>query len=424
MSSSIDFTDNGKVLGPADGIEAHPAYGWINASCSMVDELSIEQALSNLRQLYPALLTSCPQLRLQLVTHNNHLYWAFSKTEEIAFDDLIRTVDPPKEGSPKSFSLDKHPLWRVEIYSKNGKKWLRLYVSHGLTDGTGTFALLELFISIAEKKHIPQRFIDAGSCSIITSFRKNELFEKDIAENVKIPESWNHFIKMDLYPEVTLHSHAINTCWSAPLAPVDQFCKKHSVSVQALLMALHERTVRAYHQGRIDSVPLGIYIPVDTRHSPGALPQHRANLFYPSIGHIIPFVTKQNTLLEDILHCKTQLRASLKSTDPVYSYLFQASLLDPTTLEATLPEKFPHVYRCNLVFASNVGLVCEGRDVEFGLLSPVDENGYWPSLYSFTNGKTLTFMFVHPFNFDQKYLETLRDTFEELMAFINQDLQS
>ena len=104
-----------------------------------------------------------------------------------------------------------------------------------------------------------------------------------ISDRYMAPESWNHFIRTHLYPDVSLPSYVINSQWSMDYPPVSAFCKKYSVSLQAILTALFERAVRSYHKGAIDAMPLAAYVPVNTRRSPFALPSHKNSVFYPAI---------------------------------------------------------------------------------------------------------------------------------------------
>ena len=135
-----------------------------------------------------------------------------------------------------------------------------------------------------------------------------------ISDRYMAPESWNHFIRTHLYPDVSLPSYVINSQSSMDYPPVSAFCKKYSVSLQAILTALFERAVRSYHKGAIDAMPLAAYVPVNTRRSPFALPSHKNSVFYPAICVVMVTVTKQPSLLEDILHCKAQLTAALVTT--------------------------------------------------------------------------------------------------------------
>ena len=90
--------------------------------------------------------------------------------------------------------------------------------------------------------------------------------------------------------------------------------------------------------------------------------------------------------------------------------------------ELQFDENFPMLYNKNLIFSSNIGKVCDGReDVTFHPKSVVDENGYWTCLYSLNNGKTLSFILVHPYNVDKELVNVIRDTLNEVIEFIKND---
>ena len=429
MSVELHFPDSGKVIGPADGVEAFPASGWISAGCSIDEkDASFEVLLSNIKETYPRLLRECPQLRLKLCLIKNFLHWVLAEDSELSFDDMVRVVDPPTDSVPKKFSLNDHPIWRLEMFrTREGDKskcHLLFHVSHGLADGSSTFALLDLFASIATKKEIPQSFLDAGRGPLVTSFDKRSLFTVTLPESIPTPAVWKILQKCSLYPKVTLPSHVVNTQWSTDYAPISTFCSKHDVSVQAILMTMTARAIRNFHKGTIDDIPLVGFIPVNTRHSPSATPAHANSVFYPGAGIVYPSLLKQPTLLEEVIHCKEMLHSALASGQAVESYCFHAELPDKQTFAVKVPENFPNINIHNLIVPSNIGLVCSGRsDLVFRIYTSVGEYGYWPDIYSFHNGKTLYFMFVHPFNIGQEFLDAMRNSYHDILQFILKDIE-
>ena len=383
--------------------------------------------MTNLRAIFPSLLTTVPQLRLKLIDINGALHWALAQDNELLFDDLFYRVDPPGV-TPKTFPLDTHPIWRVEIWNtvddnNINKTHLHLFISHALADGTTAFTVFSLFSHIALGKGIPQKFIDAGKGPLLTSFQKPKFFPAGILTDRKVPASWTRLKEMRLYPDVTLPSHVVNTRWSTDYASVSAFCEKHKVTVQAIDMALMERAIRQYNKGKIaESEEIAVNVQVNTRRNPDAAEEHKKTIFYPGTAPVLPFVHAQGSLLRDILHCKEQLRNTLKSGESTASYIAQASFIDPSTLAAEFPAEWPSPIPHNLVFASNIGLVCEGcADLTFGAWSGVDEYGYWTNLYTYTNGETLYFTLVHPFNIPSDFVDTIRQSADEVIDLIHKD---
>ena len=429
MSNADDLTfpDAGKVICPGDGTEAFPAVGWITAGCSVPSkQISFDAILANLKEIYPRLLSVCPQLRMKMCMIHNHLHWVFADNKEICFSDMVRVVEPPKDTVPKTFPLDDHPVWRLELYKTGSgdelKTHILFYVSHALADGTSTFMLLDLFLHIAVDKVIPQKFIEAGRGPLTTSFKKRDLFTNKFPEKIPPPATWDNIVEFKLYPPVSLPSHVVNTQWSTDYSCFSAFCLKHKVSLQAILMAMISQAVRRFHKGAIDDLPLIAYIAVNTRRSPSAIPSHSSSAFYPGVGLVLPRIVKQPTLLEDIIHCKDMLHSVLKSDEAVSVYNLQAEIVNPVDFTFNFPANFPITYNFNLVAPSNLGLVCAGYDdVVFRSYSPVDSNGYWPNIYTFHNGKTLYFMFVHPYNIDKEFLTAVNQSYQDVLELVQKD---
>ena len=419
---------SGRLVGPADSSEVGPAREWINASCSIPE--TKDAALANLKEMFPSLLVACPQLKLKFVDIKGALHWWLCEDAEQMFDDLIYIADPPRDDSPpKTFPLDTFPIWRVEIWSlesETKKCHIHVYLSHAIADGASTFVILSLFTSVALNKVIPQKFIDAGKGPLITSFQKRRFFPAEYLRDRTLPKSWDNIIQIDLYPKVDLPSHVVLMRWSADLAPISAFCAKHKVSIQAIVMALSERAVREFNKGKIDpALPLAVNVPVNTRNNPDASPEFKNSVFFSGAGSVVPIILPQSSILEDILHCRDQFRKSLKSSESSESFIAQSEFLKKDTLELVFPPIWPSPMPHNVIFASNLGRVCEGfDDVQFGSHSNVDENGYWLNLYTYNNGKTIFFTLIHPYNITPRILQLFRQSSDEILAFIQKDISS
>jgi hypothetical protein len=415
----------GKIICLADGIEAGPSDEWISAGCSIKksENISYNDMISNLRSMFKELLTRFPQFRLKLPLINNLRYWVLLDLEDCNFGDLIKTVELPKEQIPESFPIDELPIWRLYITEvEDNKVRFRFSSSHSFVDGHSIFSFLDFFINLAENKKFSEDFLKAENLPLTNSFQKKELFTKEIYEDIKSPESWKKLQKCKLYPEVQLPSHCINVQWDFDYPPISKFNRKYNFTCQALLMAIIERALRKYHKGKIDDLTLGVYCPTDTRQSKYATEIHRKGKFFNAAGLQIIYINKQNSLMEDIKHCKEELKKVLNTTESCATFCYEEGFVDKEKKEMKFDENFPILCNYNLIFASNIGKVCVGReDVSFNPRSNVDEYGYWTCLYSLNNGKTLSVILVHPYNVEKEFINLIYDSLIEVINFIKDD---
>ena len=425
----MDNNCKGKIIGLADGIDAGPSDEWISAACSIKKEnnISYNEMINNLKSIYIELLTRFPQFRLKLPLINNLRYWVLLEIEDCPFENLIKTKEIPKDQLPESFPLDILPIWRLYITeAENNKIRFRFSSSHSFVDGRSIFSFLELFINLAENKKFTEDFLLAENLPLINSFHKKDLFTKEIENNITTPLSWEKLKKIKLYPEVNLPSHCINTQWDFEYSPISSFNRKHNFTCQALLMTIMERAIRKYNKGKIeeiDQLTLGVYCPTDTRQSNYAKEIHKKGKFFNAAGLGIIYINKQNSLLEDITHCKEELKKVLDSNETWMTYCYEESFVNKEKKELKFDDNFPILCNYNLIFASNIGKVCVGReDITFHPKSGVNEYGYWTCLYCLNNGKTLSVILVHPYNVDQKLIKIIYDSLIEVIDFIKNDI--
>ena len=187
-------------------------------------------------------------------------------------------------------------------------------------------------------------------------------------------------------------------------------------------MAIIERSIRKYNKGKIDDLTIGVYTPVDTRQTKYATDIHKKGKFFNSAGITIVYVNKQNSIMDDIIHCKNELKKSLETSESCASYCYMEGYVDKEKKEMKFDENFPILNNYNLVFASNIGKVCVGKeDISFHPKSNVNEYGYWTCLYCLNNGKTLSVILVHPYNVDKALIDTIYDCLIEVINLINND---
>ena len=188
-------------------------------------------------------------------------------------------------------------------------------------------------------------------------------------------------------------------------------------------MAIIERSIRKYNKGKIDDLTIGVYTPVDTRQTKYATDIHKKGKFFNSAGLTIVYINKQNSIMDDIIHCKNELKKNLETTESCASYCYMEGYVDKEKKEMKFDENFPILNNYNLVFASNIGKVCVGKeDVTFHPKSNVNEYGYWTCLYCLNNGKTLSVILVHPYNVDKALIDTIYDCLIEVINLIKNDI--
>ena len=421
----MDRYIKGKIINLADGIEAGPSDEWISAACSIRKEnnISYNDMINNLKIMYEELLTRFPHFRLCLPLINNLRYWVLLDIKDCPFESIVKTTDIPNDQIPDSFPLNELPIWRLYITeTKENKIRFRFSSSHSFVDGRSIFSFLDLFINLAQNKKFTDDFIQAENLPLTNSFQKESLFTEKINEKLTTPDSWKKLKKCELYPTVPLPSHCVNKQWDFEYPPISKFNRKYNVTCQALLMTIMERAIRKYNKGKIDDLTLGVFCPTDTRQSKYATEIHKKGKFFNSAGLVLIYINQQKSIMEDIKHCKKELQKVLETDESWKTFCYEQNFVDKEKKELKFDENFPILFNNNLIFASNIGKVCVGKeDITFHPKSNVDENGYWTCLYSLNNGKTLSVILVHPYNVDELLVKIIKDTLNEIINFIKND---
>ena len=167
---------------------------------------------------------------------------------------------------------------------------------------------------------------------------------------------------------------------------------------------------------------LGIYTPIDIRRLKYTKEKIKKGFFQYNISCVIPYVKKQNSILEQINHCQEQFKKSYDSYEGYNAYISLNNLMDLKTQNINYIKEFPDNSSKNIIFASHIGRVPERNNVRFGLFMPVLDWGYWPDLYAYHNSKMICFTFERPFNVDQKYVDAVHDSIMEIYDFIKKNI--
>ena len=426
MSNNLTFEDSGKILGPTDGMEGFPCEEWLNVSCLIpYSAVSFSQINENLQKIYPQLLKDFPQFRLKIVKIKDYPHWQYAENSEIKYEEMFSIQDNDDDTIPKSFPLNTNPVWRlhlINIENKNSTK-IKFFASHAIADGRSVFLFLDLFMNIAINQKISDFFENSKNLPVLTAFKKKEYFTEEIQNNIKMPESWNKLIEINLYPKVALPSYIITTQWDFDYPPISKYLRKIGVTPQALLMVIYHKALRKYHKGKIDNINIGFHTHINCQRTKYCKDIFKKFAFFQTAGVSLIFIDKYHeSILDNLNYCKNKLNEALNSPEACICYCYESYLVNEKSLEITLPEKMPNVYKHNLIFVSNLGKVCVGKkEVKFGLKFDVTEDGYWPNLYCFNNNETFSLVLLHPYNIDKNFVETIRDTAKEILDFIYQN---
>lgn len=431
----------------------------IAAGCT-VEGLAVEKALENLDRAFPTILREFPALRLRFETvDGGEKYWAFCHPSELSFADLVSQVDAPDITPPTALPLEEErPLWRVRVSSSSSSSLsassppsahIRLFVSHSFCDGRTAFDLLCLFVHFATYTDVsaalpsvPEPFrsewerrtqLGTLESAVLegTPYGKREWFTPETTTNMRgTPASWGRTVPYRLTPTVPVPSYSVATQWDFPYEPVAAFCRKHDVTVQGIVGAVHAHAMRIFNNAELKEIC--VCTPTDTRRYPFTTEEHRKSAFFGHNGFVLVFVPQQKTLFEEIVASTKELHKVLKTTEAAHTVMFQAGYCTPPAPPAAAEEKveeeerdavvaapFPDCATRNVVCASHVGRVCSGLKVcelSFMMNNPVAaEGGYWPSLYAFHTDNVLSFSLLHPYNAPSAFVEAVHSTIKEAM---------
>ena len=422
----ITFEDSGKLLRLADSLETNAIMGWLSASGTVPkNKISFDECINNIKKNYKSILTEYPTFRIKIQEIDNLQYWCYAKNEEIQFDNLIKINKDNKieDEVPPIFDPTIAPLWRLYLSEINEVIKIKIIASHGIIDGRTLFDLFDLFTSYALNKELNEKLKNAKNQPVLYEYGKKDWFTKEITDK----KLGNPFINIniknnEINPHVPLPSYVINPQWDVDYLPISKFCRKYNITPQSILMAIQNEAIRIYNEGKIDDIPISIYIPIDNRNSKFASELFKKSLFFSHVGFIMPFLNNEKNILENMKNCYNILEENLftsKSCDIAY---FSANMRNYETKELSYPKNFPEPSK--YIFASHLGLVGVGfNNVQFRSYSPVYENMYWPNLYGFHNKNIFSFMFNCPYNCPKKFIDSVKDTSLKYYNFIINEIK-
>ena len=339
-------------------------------------------------------------------------------------DRLIRIVEgitPLQDDLSEWFEIDKGPLWHVELSeTENDKTKIRLKICHGIIDGRCAFDVLDIFYHLSLNKPFTERLNSYRNQPAIYEFGKacwytEEIIKKGFVE----PEINFKAIHAELNPPITRPSHVIHPQWEVAYAPISDFCRKYNVTAQAIVMAIQNEALRAYHKGKYDDIPLILFCPVDNRKYPYATELFKKALFYYHIGNIYPMVDKKEDILENILHCAQKFKESYNSMEACISGYSSSIMTDEKGQTVHSFTKPLDPCKNNYTFASHLGLVGEGMDnLNFSNQIAVYDDFYFMNFYGYHNKITFYFSMNAPYNCPKEFFQIYKDTSMKYYNFI------
>lgn len=285
---------------------------------------------------------------------------------------------------------------------------------------------MDLFYCFALNKPLTERLNSSRNQPAIYDFGKACWYNEEIISKGFVePEVNFKSLSVELNPPITRPSHVIQPQWEVPYGPISTFCRKHGVSPQAIVMAVQNDALRAYHKGKYDDIPLIVLCPVDNRRYPYATELFKKALFYSHVGCVYPMVNKKDDILENILHCSEKFKESYNTMDGCISGYTGSIMTDETGKIIHQFSKPLDPCKSNYVFASHLGLVSEEMDnLNFSNQIAVYETFYFFNFYGFHNKKTFYFSMNAPYNCPEEFFKIFKDTSMKIYDFIVKDVDN
>ena len=418
-----------EIIRIADSYEIGPSFLTISVSCSFPNTiLTTETAYNNLKNKFDTILSTFPQFRLNFKKIDNFNYWHFADEKDITFEKLIFLVQEPDNLPPKNFDMYEK-LWKLNICKlSNNRTKLRLFCNHSFCDGRNIFEIFEILITYALDKKLPDKYLNiiknkkfTKDNILCSSFGKKSWFNQEIPN--EMPKSWKLLKNIKIFPKVDLPSYQLNKQWNFDYEPIKKFLIKNNVSIQGIISTIGIRSLFEYNKENKLLDEMCVCVPNDTRYLKNyTSDEHKNNIFLCHNNYVLNFFKKIDdiNILDDIIRCTKEVRKIINTIESVQELIYSANFFDEEKKTLNNCNFFPDCSKHNMICASNIGKVLEDYDdLEFGLNNPVDENGYWSSLYAFHNNKKMSIMWLYPFNIDQKFFETMEKTINDVINFIN-----
>ncbi|OUM70282.1 hypothetical protein PIROE2DRAFT_1706 [Piromyces sp. E2] len=290
---------------------------------------------------------------------------------------------------------------------KNDKTKLTFSVLHALCDGRTIFDLLDLVRKVINGEKLEK--MDTPVCPF---GHKDNFRDVDKFFTNGIPQLYKDIQEANLLPYLPEPFENVNVFRIYDYHPIKEFCTENKVGVQSLLMAAFSRATRKFNNLPKET-PLWCHVPSDTRSSPLATEEHKNRKFYSNVGVFYVKIIGQNTLMEDIQHCMSQLREYQKRNEDVIQVVSTGQTLDKETLQYKPLVTFPGFQTHAVIATSHIGKV-NGNN-PFFYVNTVPFFGQYDFLnYAYHTDDKLYVSSYRPINFDKTFIKYINEELDNV----------
>ena len=113
-------------------------------------------------------------------------------------------------------------------------------------------------------------------------------------------------------------------------------------------MVIYHKALRKYHKGKIDNINLGFHTHMNCQKSKYCKEIFKKFAFFQTAGVSLIFIDKYHeNILDNLIYCTNKLNEALNSPESCIYYCYESYLVNEKTLEVTIPEKMPNIYKHN-----------------------------------------------------------------------------
>jgi len=325
-------------------------------------------------------------------------------------DKYVIPYDPKYEENNDVFVMYYFKICQL----KNNKTKLTFIVNHRVCDARSLsfmFSLIRRVINGEKLEKVEEPLPSYGQCECYQNI--DESLEKP-------PKVWKEINKASILPKIPGPYQYITLHHIFDYAPIATFMKKTGITVQAMLIAMMSRAARKYNNLPKET-PLWSVTPCNSRNSQYATETFKNQKLYCNVAGVYPCVVGQETLMQDLEHCKEKLKESIKSNDDVRQILSGTSLINPETLQFTPTFDFPDPHFKAVVHSSNLGRI-DGNLPILHFVYNGNFGGYIFYCHAYHTSEKLIIALIMPVGFDQKYVDIVKEEMNNI--FIPENIVS
>jgi len=404
-----------RIIRPLDGSEFILNCFYINVA-DVFPKFSIEEFKKNAQEE----LSKIEIFNIATKTIDKHTFYIKKPfqvhVEEVEWneDEEVDTLLKEQREMPVSYKREFDENGEVLVcYSfkicqlKNDQTKLTFSAVHALCDGRTIFDLFNLVRKVIKGEKLEK--MDTPLCP----FGQKENFhdvDKFFARGP--PRLFTDIEKANLLPPLSEPFDNVVVHYTYDYPPISKFCKENKVGVQALLMAAFTRATRRFHNFPKEK-PLWCHVPSDTRASSLATEEYKNRKYFCNAGLFYVKVIGQDSLMEDIQHCNSQLRECQKKNEDVVQLVTFGQLINKESLQFIPMVFLPGFHTHAVVTASHIGKV-NGNSPLFYFTSMPRFGQYEFLNYVYHTDDKLYLSNFKPKNFDKTYLKYIQEEIESV----------